>query len=101
MRSYLDASFKATMSALPDFRWCIATGCKSGQIHSEGDIFRCVQCSHKACVSCNVAWHQGETCAAYQARLIAQPEEEVESAKTIEKTAKLCPGCSRKIQKNG
>ncbi|KAK3664161.1 hypothetical protein LTR22_005126 [Elasticomyces elasticus] len=59
---YLDASFKATMSAMPDFRWCMAAECKSGQVHSEGDIFSCVQCNHKACVNCNTAWHVDETC---------------------------------------
>ncbi|KAK4540528.1 hypothetical protein LTR36_009166 [Oleoguttula mirabilis] len=98
---YLDSEFKATMSADPDFRWCIAPSCTSGQIHSEGDIFRCVACRHKACSQCNAAWHEGEGCGAYMARVKAQPEEEEASAKALKKMAKLCPGCSRKIEKNG
>lgn len=99
--SYLDSEFKATMSADPDFRWCTASGCTSGQIHSEGEIFRCVSCAHKACVHCNVTWHEGEGCTAYQARVKVQPEEEKASEKALRKVAKLCPGCGRKIQKNG
>lgn len=98
---YLDAEFKATMSADLNFRWCIASGCTSGQIHSEGDIFRCVSCGHKACVNCNVAWHAGETCEAFQSRLRMQPNEEEESAKALKKYSKICPGCNRKVQKNG
>ncbi|KAK5118181.1 hypothetical protein LTR85_008161 [Meristemomyces frigidus] len=98
---YLDSEFKATLSADPDFRWCIAPACKSGQVHSEGDIFRCVACAHKSCVNCNVAWHAGEGCEAFQARVKAQPEEEEASAKALKKIAKLCPGCARNIQKTG
>ncbi|KAK5696574.1 hypothetical protein LTR97_007877 [Elasticomyces elasticus] len=96
---YLDASFKATMSAMPDFRWCMAAECKSGQVHSEGDIFCCVQCSHKACVNCNTAWHADETCKVYQGRLIKQPEEEEASARKLGRMSKLCPGCSRRVSK--
>jgi len=99
--SYLDAEFKATMSANPDFRWCISPTCESGQIHSEGDIFRCVECDTKACAHCNVAWHGGETCIAYQARLRTQPLEEQRSAQELQKVSKLCPNCSRRTLKNG
>ena len=89
------------MSALPEFQWCIAAGCTSGQIHFEGDIFRCAQCQYKSCVHCRVEWHAEETCQAYQARLVQQPKDEVESVETVKKLEKLCPGCSRKLQKTG
>lgn len=98
---YLDAELKASLSIDPDFRWCISPTCKSGQIHSEGDIFRCSECGFKACVHCSVAWHEEETCTAYQARMTIQPKHEEDSAEALKKYAKLCPGCTRKLEKNG
>ncbi|KAF2483140.1 hypothetical protein BDY17DRAFT_142033 [Neohortaea acidophila] len=98
---YLDAELKAALSADPDFRWCLAPGCESGQVHTEGDIFCCTECGSKACVHCNVAWHEEETCEGYQARMQLQPKEEDKSTAALKKYAKLCPGCGRKFQKNG
>lgn len=72
---FLDAEFKATLASQPDFRWCIAPNCKSGQVHIEGDIFRCVSCGFKACVHCNVEWHEGETCEVFQDRPRVQEEQ--------------------------
>ncbi|KAK3072183.1 hypothetical protein LTR53_007290 [Teratosphaeriaceae sp. CCFEE 6253] len=99
--TYLDASLKATISALPEFRWCTAPTCPFGQLHDEGDISRCAACAHKACVTCNTAWHAEETCAAYQARTAARAQDEESSAQAIERMAKLCPGCGRKLEKIG
>ncbi|KAK4617727.1 E3 ubiquitin-protein ligase RNF19B [Fulvia fulva] len=99
--AYEDALLKAALSQDPDFRWCISPKCKGGQIHHGGDIFTCNSCRHKACVHCNVAWHPEETCEAYKQRMQIQPGEEEASAKALEKVAKLCPRCSRKLQKNG
>ena len=81
------------------FRWCINPACKYGQAHSEGDIFRCVECGHKACVNCNVDWHTDETCTTFQARVQSYSKQEEDSAKAVEKIAKLCPGCNRKLEK--
>ena len=99
-QKYLDAEIKTVLSSDPDFRWCIA-GCKSGQVHSEGDIFRCVGCGSKACIHCEVAWHEGETCKAYQARVKNLSKEEQESLRAVAKYAKKCPGCGIKVQKRG
>lgn len=81
-------------------------------------------------MACKAAWHGGETCEAYQERRLEeqdddkiadtslkkvgmqnlgkgaslrqrQKEEEEEAAKTLSKVSKLCPGCERKVQKNG
>ena len=98
---FLDAEFKASLAADPDFRWCLSPKCTSGQVHDEGDIFRCVGCGYKACVTCEVAWHEGETCETFQARVKAQSTEEVESAEALKEYSKFCPGCQRKVQKDG
>ncbi|EME40887.1 hypothetical protein DOTSEDRAFT_74442 [Dothistroma septosporum NZE10] len=100
-KAYEDASLKSVLSQDPDFRWCFATDCKSGQIHDGGDIFTCSSCGYKACVHCNVAWHSEETCETYTGRVQAQNLNEASSARTLQKVAKLCPNCSRKLQKNG
>ncbi len=52
-------------------------------------------------MTCSVAWHVGETCDAFQARTRRQPGEEEASEAAVKTLAKLCPGCGRKIQKNG
>ena len=80
-------------------------------------------------MACKVPWHLGETCGDYQARVRddrverdardrrglhryvgntnekslrrRQEEEEAEAAKTLSRVSKLCPGCARKVQKNG
>ena len=159
---YLDSELKSTLSADPDFRFCIEPKCSSGQLHEgDGYIFKCVQCGHKSCIKCNVAWHEDETCDMFNVRVktgrakvddtqerlglehteLAKKREagtaeaqrlaaavietarreklkrEAEEAAAAEKTrkeaeetqaalllkqvSKLCPGCKRKIQKDG
>ena len=100
-RRYLDSEIKATLAVDEQLRWCIAPDCKSAQVHTGGDIFRCVVCAHRFCVNCNVDWHSDETCAVYQARIQAVNKHEEDSAKAVEKIAKLCPGkgCGRKLEK--
>ena len=67
--SYLDVELKATLSVDPEFRWCVAADCKSGQVHFEGDIFTCITCQQKSCIRCMVPWHAEETCEDYQGRM--------------------------------
>ncbi|EMC91631.1 hypothetical protein BAUCODRAFT_299438 [Baudoinia panamericana UAMH 10762] len=104
---YLEAEIRGTMAAEESFRWCLNPECKSGQAHFDGDIFTCASCGHKACVGCNAPWHEGETCEAYQDRINEgerkrrQVVEEQDSAKAVERVAKLCPACGRKLEKNG
>lgn len=42
----------------------------------ESDICECTECGAKACVPCDRPWHEGEDCAAYQARIKDRLEEE-------------------------
>lgn len=67
-------STKAALEAIPGFRWCIIKGCKSGQVHDEGDTvpkFRCVGCKKSHCITHQVAWHKEETCAQYDYRYVS------------------------------
>ena len=102
---YLDASLRIAVSADESFRYCInPSGCKSGQMHDINyNIFRCFACSHKACSQCNVAWHEGESCEAYQENMSVRHTEERASEEAVKKLSKLCPNakCNKKIEKDG
>jgi E3 ubiquitin-protein ligase RNF14 len=98
---------RAHLSADKDFRWCIAQGCGSGQIHTtgtDGPIFRCVnpKCGFQFCVICGVEYHKDETCRQYQDRISGRKEREEEAATeaTKQKTTRKCPGCLSSIEKN-
>ncbi|KAF2270912.1 hypothetical protein CC78DRAFT_5996 [Lojkania enalia] len=102
-RRYDRLSTKATLEAIPGFRWCMAKNCKSGQVHEEATPrFRCLACKASHCIAHNIPWHKGETCAEYDYRTdgkIKKAENEA-SRKLIKETAKKCPGCKWYIQKN-
>ena len=128
--SYLDSEVRAALSSDPNFYWCMSASCSHGQLHYDGDIFTCQACGHKTCMACTAPWHAGETCKDHQARMLEEQEEaeisiqtgrqagvevsdekkelrkrrrmeEEAAAKTLSKVSKLCPGCTRKVQKHG
>lgn len=53
---------------IPEFRWCLRSGCGYGQIHDRGDeepIVICKACSTKTCYRHSVLWHNDMTCWEY------------------------------------
>eukprot|EP01062_Namystynia_karyoxenos_P015122 TRINITY_DN15488_c0_g3_i1.p1 TRINITY_DN15488_c0_g3~~TRINITY_DN15488_c0_g3_i1.p1 ORF type:complete len:300 (+),score=97.99 TRINITY_DN15488_c0_g3_i1:100-900(+) len=54
-----------------EFVYCSAPGCGSGQLHDSagGHIMTCHLCSARSCASCRAPWHEGQSCAEYQAAL--------------------------------
>jgi hypothetical protein len=103
-------SLASALADLPDFRYCLAPGCDSGQIHDDEDdesnIFRCNECGYRYCTSHNIAFHVGETCDEYDERMRDEArtieDREALSAALIEDISKLCPGpgCSYRIEKH-
>ena len=96
-------STRATLSAIPDFRWCLNHTCTSGQVHESDDpIFVCVACGAKHCVVHEKPWHEGETCLEYDYRTGKNGGGEEMSVSAITKTTKRCPGagCGAPIEKN-
>ncbi|KAI9867063.1 MAG: hypothetical protein M1813_000461 [Trichoglossum hirsutum] len=96
---------RAALSTDADFRWCLRSGCGSGQIHlagEEGPIFSCISCKFKACITHEREWHEGETCEQYDDRIRGQEarRDEEATARTIERTTKKCPQCQSSIEKN-
>ena len=59
---YLKSELRAALSTDEAFFWCLSPGCRSGQLHYEGDIFTCNGCRAKSCTTCGVPWHAGRTC---------------------------------------
>ncbi|KAF1841757.1 uncharacterized protein K460DRAFT_255016, partial [Cucurbitaria berberidis CBS 394.84] len=94
---------RATLEAIPGFRWCITKGCQSGQVQAPSIAkFRCVACKKIHCVEHNVAWHTGETCKEYDYRTNKKLKraEEAASKQLILETTKKCPGCKKTIEKS-
>lgn len=60
-------------------------------------------CEVKWCIFCDVAMHDGETCAAYQERIAKRKrkreEEDEASERTVRADSKECPHCAVRIQK--
>ncbi|KAF2132131.1 hypothetical protein P153DRAFT_284705 [Dothidotthia symphoricarpi CBS 119687] len=101
---------RAVFSDDPNFRWCRAEGCKSGQFHDggqDGNIFTCAACKLKVCIVHEDTWHEGETCEEYEYRRSGKKEQdqraqEEASLQEISKSTKKCPGagCVYNIEKN-
>ncbi|KAF2215527.1 hypothetical protein CERZMDRAFT_94928 [Cercospora zeae-maydis SCOH1-5] len=63
------------------------------------NICTCNKCGAQACASCDVSWHDGETCQEYKDR--TQNEQDEASLAMIRNSFKKCPSCSKSIEKNG
>ncbi|KAF2432679.1 hypothetical protein EJ08DRAFT_585096 [Tothia fuscella] len=103
LERYQHLSFRSALGNMPDFVWCMAPGCDSGQIHTQedGTILNCVACNSKSCVDCNRLWHEGETCEDYKLRTGTTEDHEKASEAEVLKISKECPGCKMRLQKEG
>jgi IBR domain, a half RING-finger domain len=93
----------AYLATQPNFFWCLAPYCKSGQIHvtPENPIFQCGGCHYLQCIRCSVAWHGDETCNQYQYRVSGakKADEERATLKLMARTAKQCPNCKMNYER--
>lgn len=90
--------------ANPAFRRCLGPGCEGGRVYGWGDRrprMTCRGCGFAMCFTHRMAWHEGQSCAEYDA------EEEETRRRTGEEEArtgravKACPGCGVRIKKDG
>lgn len=100
----------ATLSDLPDFRFCLNPACNSGQLHTPNqgeelsNLMTCEDCGSRSCFTHQVPWHEGKTCAEFDAEIRAQEQrrgEDEATARYLETWTKLCPNrrCAVRIVK--
>jgi hypothetical protein len=88
----------------PNFRWCLNPECKSGQLwesaENAGIWVLCQECKFEMCFRHQVPWHDGLTCAEYDAK-IAREGDIQKSEQWIQDHTKPCPGpdCNKPVQK--
>ena len=90
----------------PKFRRCLCPNCNFGQVHESGElepVMRCGLCDYKMCYIHSTPWHEGQTCAEYDAIRWSKQRslDEQASQITITRISKECPGpgCGRRIEK--
>lgn len=104
-----EMSIRALLSADPNFRYCLAEGCASGQIHDTdtiGNIFRCNACNFRICTVCDVPFHTGQTCTRFNKQRREKEEndrrrdrENNKSELEVRASTTRCPGCNVPIHK--
>lgn len=112
VNSWLDKAAKACGESSEEYRPCPRAECDWACFlctKEDGNIFTCQKCKYRHCVLCEVAMHDNETCAQYQARASEeaaheatkkrQAEENKASEKKVSKISKLCPKCGRHLDK--
>lgn len=102
--AYDQMSTRNVLSNLPEFAWCLAVGCNSGQLNTaNGNYMDCANCGYKQCLTHKVPWHFNETCDQYEYRTSGQQarDEEAQTEAMIDSVSKKCPGsnCGWRIQK--
>lgn len=100
---YDNRIFLETISEMTDFRWCLKEGCGSGQLHDGGEdspIVTCRKCGDRMCFAHNIKWHEGDTCAEFQAKKDVDKTEQA-SQLHLKKTTKTCPNvtCGARVMK--
>lgn len=93
---------RAALEAIPNFRWCMAKNCKSGQVQPPNIAkFRCMACKSTHCTKHNIV-HKRESCREYEYRTNRKLKkaEELASQKWIAESTKKCPGCKKNIEKS-
>lgn len=94
--------FLMALSEEREFAWCLAPKCNFGQLNEDsGNYMECAACRYRQCLKHKSAWHAGETCAVYDARVQFVDASEVATSAMIDQVSKICPGkgCGWRIQK--
>lgn len=89
--------------SIPDSHiMCLAPNCDSAQSHEgEDPMMTCNACEFKTCVHHKRPWHEGMTCAEFDAlpAEIERAEDEKKSVALAQGLSKVCPNCSQSVIK--
>jgi len=87
-------------------RWCPRPGCDTPYIKADGSSssprVTCKNpgCELVFCYECRVAWHEGQTCEQFKAKMAAvKPEDEVLSETYAKQNLQECPNCNIWVEK--
>lgn len=113
-----ELSMRSLLSTDPEFLYCPAVGCNSGQIHSsgvEGPIFRCAACGYRICTAHTpmIPFHENESCTQYNERIeieklecgtkkeraLVRKKQDEASIALLKRETRECPGCGSYIEK--
>jgi hypothetical protein len=62
--------------------------------------FKCIACSQEYCLTCEIPWHEGKTCAEIKAEGLAKKEDEEMRAMLEEMNWRKCPKCGFAVGKD-
>lgn len=120
MTRYLDKAAKKCLQEEEEYHACPNAECSLGMERSfiidcdrhvdqflgaiyakdDGNIFSCSMCKVRYCLVCEVPFHEGQTCAQYQARVLQQrTTDEQKSLDLVHEGSRPCPGCGANIHK--
>jgi len=98
-----EIAFQEWAEAQPEFRWCAATNCGSGQLiyggEDENTFFHCAKCKATTCFKHRVQFHHGISCDEYD--MLVASQDEIAHKLWIDSNTKECPKCKVAIEKNG
>jgi IBR domain, a half RING-finger domain len=104
---YDSLALRDGISSDPNFRWCTAPSCNSGQVHSEGaesPLMICNSCRLLSCFTHQTPWHEGMTCVEFDSPEAAQGTSETSkpagSGGLLSSLAEMC-GWNREIVLGG
>ncbi|KAL1588033.1 hypothetical protein WHR41_03394 [Cladosporium halotolerans] len=99
-REYLDKAAKKCMQDEEEFHACPNAACSWGAFFAkdDGNVFICQECNARYCMSCNVPFHEGQTCEQYVSSQ-RRAEEEDASIAAVARISRPCPHCGISIDK--
>ena len=94
---------RMALEGLEDFRFCTAPGCRSGQLHVDGDAapaITCHDCGARSCFTCRVPWHPGVTCEDVQNEITDEADAAADLTDMLRRCEiRQCPKCRHGIER--
>lgn len=93
-----------TLSKEPNFRWCLRPTCTSGQLYNlppRDNKIECEECHFEMCFADQSPWHEGYSCSEWQSQREHGDPQHKQTEDWLNENSKPCPGCSRRLWKDG